>query len=261
MTVTKGNVKNSILIGFILAFTSCAKIQINSPSSRYITPEAQGKLFSGSVRLEQQAGIEGTVDFSNDETDNPLEQRNNVTPLASSIELGLIENVDFLIKGNYGAPEVYTFKFQVLGSPATNASAGNKSLAVTVGYGTRRDNQSESDTTLFDDINDNMTADLDQSIMEASVIYGYRPTEDTIAYGSIQLTRQSVTFDLESDNSTLDGENFTIESTNLGASLGALRYFQKYYLNVELSAQKTGWTNNDSSTFAFVSMALGYKWD
>ncbi len=257
--------KNSYLILLLLLFFSCAKIKVNTPSSRFISPEANGNLLDGSVRLSASSGTEAALDFDNDKTDNPLELRNNVTGLGFDLDLGVIENLDFIIKASANAPAVYTVKYQLFGNPRSTAQKGNHSLALTAGYGTQVEHQTESDTSIFNGSNDNIEAEIEQSLMEFSLIYGVRPQslkKDGLFYGSIQISKHDINFEItKSDNAALEDEDFTINTWSYGAAIGAIRYFEKYYANVEISAQRTDWTDNNPMTYAFLSFAMGYKWD
>lgn len=259
MMEIKLKAKRTSLI-LLIFICSCAKIKVNSPSPRFISPEAQGKLFSGQVRLEQQGGTEGTIDFENDALDNPLALRNTVSGPASSIDLGLLEKLDLTIKGNNNAATVYTLKYQILGESEKQAKAGNRSLAVSLGYGYEVMNENESDVDLFSS-SKNTEAEVEQSILETSLIYGYRPHNDTLVYFSGQISKQDINFKLSSDNSALDGKSFSLNSWIYGLSLGARRDFQKSYFVMEVSSQNTNWTNNDPMTYAFINMAIGYKWN
>ena len=244
-----------------LLVCSCAKIKVTTPSSRFISPETQGKLLSGSVRVEQQGGTEGTLSFENDQTDNPLELRNNVTPIATSLDLGILENLDLVVKGNGDAAAVYMLKYQIMGKNAQEASAGNQSLAVGIGYGLQEESQSDSGST-FNDVSGDISSSIKQSILDMTLIYGYRPHEDTLLYASVQALKQSFSFHLDADDTpALDGEKFELDTWAYGMALGATRYWEKYYFSMELSAQRTDYTNNDPTTFGFFSVALGYKWN
>ena len=256
----KAKSANFILLAML--FSSCAKIQINTPSSRFISPEANGKLFSGSVRGSTYKGTEGTVDFSEDKTDNPLELRNNVTGLGVDLSLGFIDRLDFLLRSSANAPSIYTLKYQILGAPRLEAKKGNQSLAVTFGYAQQEETQSESDTSVFNDSDDSIEADITQKLVDLSLIYGYRPSDDTLVYGSLQLTQHDVDFKItDSDSSSLTGEKFSINSATYGLALGATRYFNKFYSTLEVSAQRTNWSNNDPVTYGYLSFAFGFKWD
>jgi hypothetical protein len=245
-----------------LVFASCAKIKVTTPSSRYISPEAKGKLFSGTARIEQQVGTEGTLDFVGDSLENPLELRNNVTAPSISLDLGIAEKIDFIIKGNSGAPTVYTVKYQFIGENKKAASKGNKSLALTLGYGQSDESQTEDDDTIFNESSDDLNAEITQALFEVSIIYGYRPQEDTLLYTSIQASKQDISFELKSKtNTNLNVKSFTLNSWSYGASLGAIRYFDTIALNVEISAQRTDWNYNDPMTYAFISAALSKSWD
>ena len=251
-----------LLLAASLVFASCAKIQVQTPSSRFVSPEAQGKLLSGVAKFEQQSGTEATLDFTNDAVNNPLQLRNDITNPALSIDIGLAEKVDFLIRGNGYAESLYTVKFQLLGDSRQTAAKGNKSLAVMFGYSNATSSQSESDTSIFNTTTDSISADINQTVADFSVIYGQRTEADVLVYSSVQITKYDLKFKLDATSgSALDGQSFTLDTLNYGAALGAIRYFEKYYLNLEISAQRSNWTNNDALTYAFANIALGYKWD
>lgn len=64
--------EGSLLLILIFLSVSCAEIQVISPSSRFINPEAQGKAWQGGFKLIQQAGTEGTLDFEGERLDNSM---------------------------------------------------------------------------------------------------------------------------------------------------------------------------------------------
>ena len=220
--------KNSFFIFSILFFTSCSQIKVSTPSSRFTSPEAQGKLFSGSFRMEQVTGTEGTLDFGGDKIDNEMELRNNTSSLGLNFDIGLVEQVDLTIKSSMYTPNIYTVKFQILGDPRLKAQKGNKSLAASIGYGSQEQSQSESDFELFSD-SKNIEADIINTMLELSVIYGYRPENDTLVYTSVQAIKHDIDFKLKSTtNTTLDDKSFALHTWAYGASLGATRYFESY---------------------------------
>tara|TARA_Y100000768_G_scaffold388962_1_gene389335 strand:+ start:763 stop:1542 length:780 start_codon:yes stop_codon:yes gene_type:complete len=256
--------KKASKVFFILILSaSCSKIKITTPASNFVSPEAQGKLLSGGVRLIQQAGTEGTVSFSNDSTENPLELRNNVTPLAGAADLGILEKLDLVVKGHSSAASVYMLKYQVLGDSRLEAQKGNQSLSFGVGYGELEQGQRDDSDSIIEQSSDGVEAAINESLLELSLIYGYRPQEDTLTYIGLHALRQNFDFELSSDsNATLDQEKFDIQTWAYGLSLGAVRYFSSnYYANLEISAQRTDYDNNDPTTFGFFTLAIGYNWD
>lgn len=256
--------KKASKVLFILLLTaSCAKIKITTPSSSFVSPEAQGKLLSGGVRLQQQGGTEGTVSFDNDSTENPLELRNNVTPLSAAADLGILEKLDLVVKGHADAATVYMLKFQLAGESRLKAQKGNSSLSIGIGYGEQEQGKSDDSNSVFEASSDGVEAAISETLLELSLIYGYRPQEDTLTYFGLHAQRQNYDFELSSSsNATLDGEQFDLETWAYGMSLGAVRYFEnQYYVNIELSAQRTDYNYNDPTTFAFLTLAIGYNWD
>lgn len=257
----KTRTKNSFLLLVLLFSASCSQIKIQTPSSRFSSPEVQGKLFTGSFRMEQSSGAEGTLDFDGDNTDNPLLLRKDVSTLGLNVDIGLIEKIDLSMHSTTYTPTVYTVKYQILGDARLKAQKGNKSLAISFGYGSQEQSQTKSDFDIFSS-SSAVSADIVNNMYEFSVLYGFRPESDILLYTSAQATKHDIDFKLSSDTSSaLNGESFSLNTWAYGLSLGAIRYFDKYYLNAEISAQKTDWTNNDPKTFAYANLALGYRWE
>jgi hypothetical protein len=250
-----------LLIAFF-CFYSCADIKVYTPSSRFISPESTGRTFGGGVQIENQGGSEITLDFDNDQLDNPGESRNDVSFVAVGLELGIIDRLDFFTKFNFNSPSLSGLKYQILGENRKDATVGNNSLAVTIGAGGSTQESTSSSSGFFSggDINGSK---IKHNVVDASIIFGRRIEESVLMYASYQISKHSVDIELESDdNVNLDGKSFQIESTTTGASLGVIRYFGSvFYMNMELSAQKTKWTNSDESTFAFANLNLGWKWN
>lgn len=250
--------KLSLSFVSVLFCASCAQVQVKSPASRFISPEAAGKSLGGKVQLFAQSGTEGTVSISNGSIDSELELRNNVSPLAGSLSLGIIERVDFLYYGYADSAPLLGLKFQLLGQPRKEAKKGNQSLAITLGGGT---NESEvKDDELFNTNDDVDTSQLNQRLWDASLIYGYRTDDDTLVYASLSLSQQLVDIEVDSPNSSLDGQSIDLQTTNVGLAAGLTRYFETKFASLEVSAQRVDWTDNDAATFAYISAAFGWHW-
>jgi hypothetical protein len=265
MTVVKAakKVKRNNLLGlcFLILFASCGQIQIKTPSSRFISPEAAGKLLSGEVEIQQQGGAEGTIYINSTDIDNPMELRNNVTPLAFGFNLGLMDKVDFITYSYTDSAPLYGAKIQLMGKSRQEAKKGDQSLAVTLGYGEQYKSQSESRTELFTGDVEVKGADIKQTLKDISVIYGYRTADDVVVYTSVQLTQHEFHAEIESNDSAINGKHLNYQTTNLGAALGAIRYFKSMHAKLELSGQHVNWTLNDPATYAFLNIALGWYWD
>ncbi len=253
--------EGSLLLILICLSVSCAKIQVISPSSRFINPEAQGKAWQGGFKLIQQAGTEGTLDFEGERLDNSMELRNTSTPLAFSLDVGINHNLDFIYKAHASAPTVYTVKWQLMGANRVDAQVGNKSLAVTLGHGNSGQFQTQDDTSGFNELDEGIEAEITQSLLEASIIYGQRISNETVVYTSALVSKQDMSFKLESKDITeLNDKTFTINTWNYGLALGAISYIEQMTIAVEASIQKTDYTRNRPTTYGFATMAVGYNW-
>jgi len=237
-----------------LIFTSCAEVRLHTPSARYMSPETSGKELAIGGQYFQQSGTEITIDTSEGELDK-VQLRNNVSPMALNVYLGLKEFLDVFIYNYADSASLLGVKYQIFGDSRKKAKAGNKSLAVTFGGGSQSIS-TKSDRLFSDDVD---KTELDQSLIDASIIYGQRLTDNLLVYTSFQISNHSADIKLESTDPDLDGESETYETTNYGASLGATLYTKNrgFHITAEASAQHVNWTNSDAKTFAFISGALG----
>lgn len=253
---------NSFYTILLFIFTvSCAQIEVNSPSSRYITPEAKGKLLSGEVKVEAQMDQESELDFSNNKTDNELSMSHHIAATLN-LNIGLLERMDFILKNYSGAPSVFTFKYQILGNTFYQAKKGDHSLAVTLGHGKKFETQKDDSNSVFSGPTSDIEAKIEHSLSEASIIYGKRIEDDIILYSSIQVYKQDINFELESvDNTTLNGKTFTLNSWNYGLAFGMVRYYESLNITLEASALRTDFNHNEPTTHAFVGAAVSYFWE
>lgn len=250
-----------LLIGTVAA--SCAQVvKVHTPAPLFMSAEANGKLLKGGVHLTQQSGTEGTLVLKSEEIDSPMELRNNVSPLTTMLDLGILKQLDLYFRGGAGeGPAVIGLKYQVLGQPKTEAKKGNQSLAIALATGGVHRTTEEDREELFTNNDYDFKSEVSQSLTEASLIYSYRTEDDVVVYSGLKHSSHS--FDVEVKSSSdpeVDGLGGDFSTDVLGASLGAIRYFTSLELSLELSAQKTDWTNNKETTFVFLSGALGWRW-
>lgn len=244
-----------VALGSILA--SCSNIKVRTPSSRFISPEAQGKFFSANTQIEVQNTTEAEFDFENNDVES-LSLAGNRVQTALALDLGLHEKVDLVIKSNGDAPTVTSMKFQLYGKPRLKAKKGDQSIAVTFGAG------KESDTDLKDSIfnvSGSTKADVEQSLIDFSVILGHRMNDDSLAYLSLSATKHNAKGSFSSSNAQIDGKDFDIQTWSYVTALGAIRYYKNLVLNVEANLQKTHWTGNQANTYGNISAAIGLKFD
>ncbi|MCO4756162.1 MAG: hypothetical protein KC478_16895 [Bacteriovoracaceae bacterium] len=257
-------VKGSLLLTALIFLTSCAGVvKVHTPAPLFMTAETTGKTLGGEFLFSSLNGTEGSLLLESDSLDDPLKLRNDVTPLGMHLGVGIVEKVDFYLRSSFNdSPGALGLKWQVYGKTKQEAQKGDHSIAVILGGGSTQ-SETESDD-LFDDDNDSdYEAETDQTLREIGVIYSYRSGDDSVTYSSLRLGTHDVEVDIKKDSGTpsLAGETFEAETTFVNASVGVRRYWKSMTASLELSAQNTNWTNNKSTTFAFLGGVLGWHWD
>jgi hypothetical protein len=224
-----------------------------------MTPESNGRLFSGTGTVGYEKTAEARIDLINDKTNNSLNLSNDVSQVTTSFEMGLFNRLDVFIKPTITTPTLTGLKFQLLGANRAEAAQGNTSLAFTLASGGSTQTSTGSSIFYEGDLNG---YELSHNVTDVSIIFGHRFQADTLTYVSLNKTMHMVNITLESDsNAILDGESFTISNNSTGLNLGLVRYWNVFFLNLEGSVQEHEWSNTDKTTFANLNLNLGWKWN
>lgn len=221
-------------------FVSCSQ-RIKVPINRMVSPEAIG----GGADIEyRQTGLsEGRLDFSNNDTDNPL-LMGVVTNRATNLAFGAVENVDFFVTVHQESSSLLGMKIQLVGSDNKKRSEGHK-LAATFGMGAERDSYGgEYEISLKSDVTD------------YALIYGYRTSSVVMFYTGVSLSNYSFqgsisgSTGLNSDEISYSAQN--IIGWNGGMELGS----PSFKLKVEFATQNIEWTNTEKKLFYSMGLAL-----
>jgi len=264
MVILARMVKGSSLLFGLFFLASCAnKVRVHTPAPLFMTAEATGKSLGGEFLFSVMGGTEGSIDLDSDDLDGPLALRNDVAPMNMHLGLGIVEKVDFYLRSSLAeSPGALGLKWQLLGKTKQEAQKGDHALAIFLGGGSAQSSR-ESDDIFDGDSDSDFEAEADQTLREIGVIYSYRTGETSVTYSSFRVGTHDLEVDITKDNSTpsLEGETYEAKTTFVNASIGIKRYWKSKTASLELAAQNTNWSNNDSTTFAFISGALGWYWD
>tara|TARA_Y100000780_G_scaffold232456_1_gene264111 strand:- start:31935 stop:32711 length:777 start_codon:yes stop_codon:yes gene_type:complete len=254
---------SSLLIGLFFLASCANKVRVHTPAPLFMTAETKGKSLGGDFLFSISGGTEGSIDLDDDDLDGPLALRNDVAPVYMHLGIGIVEKVDFYLRSSSAeSPGALGLKWQFLGKSKQEAQKGDHSLAMFLGGGSSTSSRKSDD--IFDgDSDSDFEAEADQKIREIGVIHSYRSGEETVTYSSLRMGMHELNVDITKDTGSpsLAGEEFDTKTTFVNASVGVKRYWGKKTASLELSAQNTKWSNNESTTFAFISGAFGWHWD
>lgn len=251
--------KNILFLFFV---TSCASY-IHTPQNRMISPEAQGKFFSGAVDVRLSSTKEDEWAFTDNDTSKPFDGHRDVYKISGLIDLGLINRLDFIYLDYLSGSTVGIFglKLQILGSPRSEAKRGNFSLSLFAGAGSNKDSISNSDNDLS-----NLTSNVDKLEYEVDhhdlgLIIGHRWSDQLLHYANAYYFHENIKGEVTTDGNVLDSAKFKdsqdgmIYSTGLILDIGA-----NWFLKGDFSHMTSKWRSTRGFTSNAVNGGIGLHW-
>jgi len=229
-----------ILIFLVFLVTGCAS-RFFIPTNRFLSPETDGALWKGEVKL----GSAGVTQVQL--ADSMTSTTPDITPILSrnssiyfGAELGLASWLDVYYSGVASAPGFVGLKIQIIGDPASTAKAGNFSIALAGGPGFGSAEQTDGSDDLKGKTKMKFTG------WETALLLGLRLSDSFLIYAGpfkthvqtnteIQRTQNSVTTTTAEPHGTGD-----ISGINLG-----LRFGKSIFLNIEGSYTTNQWTRTN----------------
>lgn len=263
--------RDSFTLLFVLVvtsiLTSCShSIKVRTPSSRFISPEAGGRLFASEVSGFYAAGTRAKVNLKNEKVDDPLVLDND-TALFDSIGLnasiGLHEKFDLVMSaGGNHTPTLFGIKYQLIGKKRKDAKKGDQSLAITIMNGTSGQTQESGEDLELTPQDDDTKVELDRDVMDYSIIYGKRLSDTGLAYAGLSYTSYKFKGTLDSQSSELNNKVLKNSGEIIGAHIGYISYVNKILsLKIETSAQQVNWDYTKAKTFGYISGGMAFYWD
>jgi hypothetical protein len=268
ITVTKKVArKGASLALLVLLLSSCShRIKVSTPSSRFISPEAGGKLFASEISGYYSAGTQASVNLKNKNTDDPLVLDNEfdlLNAVGINANIGLHEKFDFVMSsGGINTPVLYGIKYQLIGKKRVESKKGDQSLAVTIMGGNSGQTQKSGEELELTPLDEDTEVELDRDATDYSVIYGKRLTDTFLAYTGVSYTKTKISGVLDSQTTELDGKSIKYNAEAIGAHIGFISYVGKFIsLKLETSIQQLNWSHTDTATFGYVTGGMAFYWD
>lgn len=244
----------------LLVLLSGCSVTLEVPLSRMELPETLGQ---SDMRLD--FGAKGGVDV---EVAEPVEQGSalesepdtqRITIPSVGFAYGPHDRIDLkatVDQSGESTTLTAKTKFQILGEPAARASAGNTSLAVTLGAGY------VSKTYEYDSDDEHYRGTIDSSLLDAAMIMGHRLNERVQIFGGVFGTR----YDLEyrwshRDQATLVAKSRQKSDIDIrGANFGfAFTMRRKWNAVLEFGAAQIDVQSTDEWV-PFLGVMFGRTW-
>jgi hypothetical protein len=239
------------LLALIIVLSGCSQLNVRLPAQRFESPEAEGGFF----KFHLGGGVSSAVDvtLSSDASQRPPSgiTQPKLGPGADfplKIGMGLFSHLEVSVRGGFNSvPAMLTGKLQLIGTPESEAKAGNFSVAVTAAGGY------ESSSNNGDQLGDggpggyNWTARADTTVDDYALIIGIRPTESLLIYASGFYSHYKMTGNIHDDlssNSLSPAADYTLsgQGQRNGGNLG-IQTGKSVLFSVEASASQVQWTN------------------
>jgi hypothetical protein len=259
--------KSASLLFLVLLFSSCSHtIKVRTPSTRFISPEAGGKLFASEVSGFYAGGTKASVNLKNERTTDPLvldNETNIIDSIGLNANIGLHEKIDFVMtSGGANTPVLYGVKYQLIGKKRVESKKGDQSLAITIMAGNAGQTQKSGEDLELTAMDDDTEVELDRDSTDYSLIYGKRIQDTLLAYTGVSYTKTKISGVLQSQSVNLDGKSINYSAEAIGAHIGLISYISKFVsLKFEVSGQQVNWTHTEAETFGYVSGGMAFYWD
>lgn len=261
-------VVNLFILISLFSLASCShRIEVRTPSARFISPEAGGELMSGEINMYLASGTTAEVDLKNGMTNNPLVLSNESKAILTdsiglSADIGIYKDLDILAVSNGSdTPSLIGLKYQIIGANRTTAQKGNHSLSITFMGGSSTETDDDGEDLELVPTDDDTTTELDLEATDLSLIYGYRYSNTALIYGGVSYTKSKFSGKLESENAMLDGKTIKYNALIHGAHIGVMNYLSKNAsFKFEANMQEVKWTKTESKTFGFLTAGFGIHW-
>lgn len=269
MESRKKSVKNScfLIISLFLLSACSHRIKVRTPSTRFISPEAQSDSLDGEFSVYYAAGSRAELDLKNGQPDNPLNVYNEPKSIifdsvGLSGDIGIIKSLDLLILSNgKDTPTLIGIKYQLFGKTRKEAKKGDHSVAISYAGGNSSKSDKDGEDLELTAQDEDSKVELDLESTDLSLIYGYRFSNTQLVYTGMSYTTSKFSGILESQNVNLNNQKVKYNAFITGAHLGYFSYLSKNAsFKAELSGQKIKWTNTKEKQFAYFSMGFGIHW-
>lgn len=234
-----------ILILLLLLQVGCATKYV-LPGNRFITPESQGGVFRGQFELQQTKANQLTIDTTNSSVNDGViySDLNRVGFLYST---SLMESFDFFWSHTGNANSMLGGKLQLLGGSRSAKAVGNK-LAIGAAFG---GNEHETE---------DKKVEFELSGQELLLIYGYRFSENVLAYSSYSYATYHFTGVLNSSVVALNGAKPDYRTRVQSLSLGTELALEILILKLEGTYQQLRTDKTRDKENLSIGYSVGFQW-
>lgn len=237
--------KTCTLIVLALTLCSCAQ-RLKTPLSRGISPEVRGSgyklTFNKAAILESKLKLDSNDDLSST-LSSAVEYINDYRA-----EFAFGRQFEFVSSLANEVGLMFGFKVQLWGLPFSERNIGHK-LSFAFNVGGSADEFSQ----------DGLDLDLESSVMDFSLIHGFRFSENFLFYESFSISEYKLDGSIANPPITFTKRRFVYQSSNTQTlAVGVMGGYQNLEASLELTFQRYRWDGRNYDSSTAISYGLGY---
>jgi len=237
----------------LLFLSSCSsRIEVITPSSNFILPEANGEFANTDLNINNSNGslLAITVDELNGDTDSKTST--STMAFGGNMNLGLSKYIDFYSKVSTHSPHLFGFKIQLKGDPKIKTEKKNLSVAFNMGIGQNKYSGAGAENFGINVGSSDYTLNRTHTVKEMSVSVGYRFKTEFLTYIHLEKISEQVNGQIKYEGNPADNKSLEINGEHLQYTLGVMYFYKVYNWVAEIAMQQMAWeTSNKNNTNTF----------
>jgi hypothetical protein len=231
---------------FLILLGGCATKYI-VPGNRFLTPESQGGNLRSHFEFQQSSATQLTADLTNASIKDGVTQQ-VVARSGFLFGTSLYESADFFWTHTGGANSLLGLKLQLIGaSKAANGTGHLLAVAASLGA-----NEHETDGS--------NTVEFELSGKEFNLLYGYRFSENILAYSNLSHATYNFLGKVRSSDPLISGLGPEYETVAIGLYGGMQVDLGSFYGKAECGYQQLTTTYTNAVNSFLFGYSVGVSW-
>ena len=238
-------------------FSCAGQVEVITPSSSFILPEAKGKFASMDANLTHKNGSLLSININETNGNESYDLQQSTIAYGGVIDFGVSKYIDFFTSIASHSPHLYGVKVQVKGDPESQAEKRNLSVAIQMAVG--QSNYSGNDNTNFKVSGSSADYSLNRThtTTRLGLGIGYRIDSYLLSYINLYELYENVHGQIKYDGSPANGNKIDLSGEHKQITLGTLYSFKDLRLGAEYAYQMMNWKSKAKENITSFNFLLG----
>lgn len=258
MEIKRKKSTGNLLIVLVFLLSGCAsQIEVLTPASLFLNPEASGKSLKGDITAHTYNGAMLGIALSSSSDEPLLETARSQIALGSTAAMGVHEYLDFYAKAGTHSPYVLGVKLQLYGDNQVDTYSGNLSFSLLFGGGQNNYHGSGNENYVFSTSGD-YRLNRTHTSFHLGALVGYRYEKYMLFYSGLNKLSENVHGTADFEGSPVDDSQIDINGNHLQLILGYLYDYDQYNLVAEYSLSQISWQGDSQKLIQTFNVGIGF---